>query len=66
MVKFEYEKERPTHFIESEAKIIKDYKDILEKYPNEEIRFKWDGLKYLIETNVEVAPFFYVKDSSHI
>jgi len=41
MIEFDYVKEHPDNFLEIEIQIKEKYKNIVERYPNELIKFTW-------------------------
>ena len=61
MVTFKYEKTPPNNHDKLEEDIRTMYKNIFDKYPNNETTFTWNGDKWKISTDIEVALFAFHK-----
>jgi len=67
MIQFEYPDniDKPINYEQNEKEYLELFKDINEKYPNDETVLKWNGSKYDIHTNLELAMFFRVMDNDN-
>jgi|GEM_PF-4745637 len=65
MIEFDYVKEHPDNFLEIEIQIKEKYKNIVERYPNESIKFTWINNEWSIWTSDVVLYQMNVQDNAN-
>ena len=57
MVHFEYPKGYPVNHEKREQELKEKYKDVLERFPDSETIFTWNGEKWLIGSSISISYF---------